>query len=317
MTGVPAARPTFILSFDCEGNWGMMDHLAQHGRLASADLVAAYERLLVLLERRQVRATFAFVGAFAMSEEEARANLPLFTETGPRARRWLAPFMEDFQARRTDGWFAPAAAAAVRRRGLHELGSHGFSHLPLVEGDISVQDFDHELAGVRKTSAFAGEKELTLVYPRNQIGYARELGRHGFVGYRDTLAVQKHQRSSRWRHLFDEANPFPASQEHAGGDDAVARIPAGRMLNWRSGARAAIPIAWTARLWRKTLDDAVRTCGTAHVWSHPHNFITGRDMFDLLDSVLKAAAPRIHAGELWNPTMREYALPHRKAGPSA
>ena len=54
---------------------------------------------------------------------------------------------------------APTAAAAVKRRGLHELGSHGFSISSWKE--YQRQDFDHELAGVRKTSAFAGEKELT------------------------------------------------------------------------------------------------------------------------------------------------------------
>ncbi|MEQ1920683.1 MAG: polysaccharide deacetylase family protein, partial [Elusimicrobiota bacterium] len=166
MTGVPKTRPAFVISFDCEGHWGMMDHLAEHGRLTTAGLVAAYERLLALLDRHQVKATFAFVGAFAMSEDEARANLPLFTEVGPRAQRWMAPFMGDLQSRRTDGWFAPAAAAAVKRSGSHELGSHGFSHLPLVEGEIGLQDFDRELASLRKTTAFAGEKELTLVYPR-------------------------------------------------------------------------------------------------------------------------------------------------------
>ena len=314
MTKIPSTRPTFIISFDCEGNWGMMDHLMEHGRLSSAELVATYERLLALLDRHQVKATFAFVGAFTMSAEEARDNLPLFTEVGPRARLWLAPFMEDLQSRRTDGWFAPAAVAAVKRSRQHELGSHGFSHLPLVEGELGLQDFDRELASVRKTAAFTDEKELTLVYPRNQIGYSRELARHGFVGYRDTLAVRKHQRSPRWRHLFDEVNPFPASQEHGGED---ARIPAGRMLNWRSGARGAIPIAWTARLWRKTIEDALRTGGTAHLWSHPHNFITGRDMFDLFDSVLKTAAPHIRSGELWNPTMRDYALTRRRPAPPA
>jgi hypothetical protein len=40
-------------------------------------------------------------------------------------------------------------------------------------------------------------------------------------------------------------------------------------------------------------------------------------MFELLDSVLKAASPRIRAGELWNPTMREYALARRGSGPAA
>jgi hypothetical protein len=30
-------------------------------------------------------------------------------------------------------------------------------------------------------------------------------------------------------------------------------------------------------------------------------------MFELLETVLKDAAPRVRSGELWNPTMREYA----------
>lgn len=286
----------------------MMDRIEAHGRLATADLEEAYERLLALLDRRRVKATFAFVGAFAMSEEEARAKSSLFTEAGPLARRWLEPFTADLQARRVDGWFAPGAVAAVKRAGPHELGSHGFSHLPLVEGEIDAADLARELASVRETAAFEGEKDLTLVFPRNRIGFVRELGRHGFVGYRDTLAVRRSERSPRWRHLIDEVNPFPSAQPGTAAEDGVARIPAGRMLNWRSGTRGAIPIAWTASLWRRTIDDALRTGGVAHLWSHPHNFITGRDMYDLLDEVLKDAAPRIRAGELWNPTMREYAL---------
>lgn len=310
------SRPTFIVSLDCEGHWGMMDRLDAHGRLSTADLNSAYARLLALLDKHGIKATFAFVGAFAMSEEEARAKLPLFTETGPATRRWLTPFMKDLEARRADGWFAPGAAAAVKSAGPHELGSHGFCHLPLVEGEIGPEDFDRELDSVRKTAAFAGEKELTLVYPRNRIGFVSGLARHGFLGYRDSLVVRKHERSSRWRHVLNEVNPFPSAQEPAGTSVGVARIPAGRMLNWRSGARRAIPIAWTARLWRRTIEDALRTGGVAHLWSHPHNFVTGRDMYELLDEVLKAAAPRVRSGELWNPTMREYALSCRGAGPS-
>ena len=311
MTLPPPQRPTFIVSFDCEGHWGMMDHLEAHGRLTSSGLASAYERLLALFDRHQVKATFAFVGAFAMSEEEARADLSLFTEVGRHTRDWLAPFMADLQARRTDGWFAPRAAAAVAASGRHELASHGFTHLPLVEGEIDAAEFDREVAASRKPAAYAGARELTFVYPRNQLGFMSRLARHGFIGYRGALAVRRGRRSSRWRHLFDEINPFPAAQAHGVAGAPVVAIPAGRMLNWRSGLRGRIPIAWTAHVWRKTLDDALRTGGVAHLWSHPHNFITGHDMFDLLDEVLKAVGPRIRAGELWNPTMREYALDRR------
>lgn len=317
MIGNSSARPAFIVSFDCEGHWGLMDHLEAHGRLTSADLAYAYERLLALLDRHQVRATFAFVGAFAMSEDEARANLPLFTEVGPRAREWLSPFMADLQTRRTDAWFAPRAAAAVTASGRHELASHGFTHLPLVEDKIDAAEFEREMTSARIPEAYARAKELTFVYPRNQLGFVHELGRHGFIGYRDALAVRKGQRSSRWRHLYNEVNPFPSSQAQDGAAAAVVRIPAGRMLNWRSGLRSRIPIAWTARLWRETITDALLNGGVAHVWSHPHNFITGRGMFDLLDEVLKAAGPRIRSGELWNPTMREYALARRGTGPTS
>jgi len=300
-------RPAFVVSFDCEGHWGMMDHLEDHGRLSSRALADAYDRLLALFDRHGIKATFAFVGAFAMSEEEARAKMRLFTESGPKARAWIAPFLADLEARRTDGWFAPAAAAAVKSSGLHELGSHGFTHLPLVEGEIELADFDREFASLRETEIFAAAKDLTLVYPRNQLGFERELARHGFIGYRESIAARRSERSSRSRHLFDEANPYPKAQEPGGPAAGTARIPAGRMLNWRSGARGRIPIAWTARSWRKTIDDAVRTGRVAHLWSHPHNFVTGKDMFELLEAVLKDAAPRVRSGELWNPTMREYA----------
>ena len=58
---------TFILSLDCEGKWGVADHLdAQtHRSLADARLRAAYRDILAALDRYDIAATFAFVGLFA------------------------------------------------------------------------------------------------------------------------------------------------------------------------------------------------------------------------------------------------------------
>lgn len=303
-------RPAFIVSLDCEGKWGMADHLGgAHARLGSAELSGAYEALHALFDRRGVRATFAFVGAFTMSEDEVRARLALFEDVGPRAKAWLAPFLRDLDAGRTDGWLAPAALAAATRSGAHEIGSHGFTHLPLVEGEIDAAEFDRELASVRTLDAFARQRDgLTLVYPRGQVGFEDRLSAAGFVGYRLSPGALKGERSSSRRHLADELNPFPRAEAHAAAGGGCVGIPGGRFLNWRSGPRARIPAAWTVRGWRRTFEDAVRTGGVAHLWTHPHNFLTGRGMFELLDAVLAAAEPLIRSGELWNPTMKEYAL---------
>lgn len=286
----------------------MMDDLGAHARLTSSDLVTAYRRLCDLLDRYQIKATFAFVAAFSMSEEEARSKLPLFTDVGPRAARWLAPFMVDLASGRIDGWLAPGALTAVRAAGIHEIGSHGFSHLPLAENEIDSSEFSREMRSVFQTDAFVKESAMTLVYPRHQLGFARELGRHGFVGYRDCAEESR----STWRHLSDELNPFPRSQAHPSDVKEIVPVPAARFLNWRSGMRAKIPISWTASIWRKTMEDSVQSGKVTHIYSHPHNFVTGRNMFELLEEIFKAASPRIRAGELWNPTMREYSLALRE-----
>lgn len=287
-----------------------MDALDDYARLTSSDLEIAYERLRALLDRYQVKATFAFVAAFSMSEDEVRSKISLFEEVGPRTRLWLTPFMTDLAAGRTDGWLVPNALSTIKQGGIHEIGSHGFSHLPLAENGIDAGEFSAELRSIFKTDSFAKETDLTLVYPRHLIGFTKELGRHGFVGYRDSHP----KLSSRWQHLSDELYPFPKAQSHAPNTAEVVPIPEARFLNWRSGLRARIPISWTTTLWRKTIQDSVRSRKVTHLYSHPHNFATGRDMFTLLEEILKIAAPIIRAGELWNPTMKEYALAQRGQG---
>ena len=287
-----------------------MDALSRHPTLTSSDLESAYERLCALLDRYQIKATFAFVAAFTMSEEEARSKIALFTEVGPWARRWLEPFMADLAAGQTDGWLLPNTLSNVRKAGIHEIGSHGFSHLPLVKNEIDSDEFSRELRSVFKTEGFAKETDMTFVYPRNLIGFTEELGHHGFVGYRASHAKP----SSRWQHLSDELNPFPKAQAHPMYARGIVPIPAARLLNWRRGMRAQIPISWTSSIWRKTMADSIRSNRLTHIYSHPHNFVTGHDMFTLLEEVLKTASAHIRTGELWNPTMKEYALALRGRG---
>ena len=78
---------TFVVSFDCEMLWGC--HYA--GGLAAfpyiRDCRATYRRLLELLRRYEIPATFAFVGAMALSPQELERRLEPFS---PVYRDWAA-----------------------------------------------------------------------------------------------------------------------------------------------------------------------------------------------------------------------------------
>ena len=62
MTTLPGV---FTMSFDCEGLWGpstLTPSLRQ--QITQENLVAAYRGLRDVLDEHELRATFAFVGAF-------------------------------------------------------------------------------------------------------------------------------------------------------------------------------------------------------------------------------------------------------------
>ena len=67
-----ALTARFILSLDCEGKWGVADHLtpANHAQLTDAKLREAYRSILDLLDRYAIPATFAYVGCFSLSAVE-------------------------------------------------------------------------------------------------------------------------------------------------------------------------------------------------------------------------------------------------------
>jgi len=62
------AAPTFSLSLDCEGLWGMADqpHLLERGVISRQTLSSAYEFLIRTLQANGVTATAAFVSCFAV-----------------------------------------------------------------------------------------------------------------------------------------------------------------------------------------------------------------------------------------------------------
>lgn len=282
---------TFILSLDCEGKWGMADHLtADHHRwLTPTRLREAYQRLLHLLAEHRVEATFAFVMAFLLTDREQRDRNALFQDQPIGGRNWLHNFRVAQAEENMDGWTMPELLDVVAADGAHEIGCHGFSHLPLAPTVVSREVMAREVAAA---SSVAAEKDLalrTFVYPRNLVGYPDQLAREGYAGFRDRLPVRD-GRVGQVGNLLSEFDVTQRPQSDASGTGTPIAIPSGFFFNWRLGARARVPRSITVLRWRRMLERAARDGGVVHLWLHPHNIISAPGTFDVLREVIRDVA---------------------------
>jgi hypothetical protein len=297
----------FILSLDCEGKWGMADHLtAEHHRCLTSPLLrGAYQRLLALFARYEIPVTFAFVMAFLLSAKEQRDADHLFQDFPIAGRNWLEAFRAAQAQGEMEGWSLPELREIVGERPEHEIACHGFSHLPLAEALTPAPVADAEFTA----AAFVAESRKvtleTLVFPRNQVGHVSLVERHGYRGYRERLSEAGGVRG-KIEALATEFDPrTPPQHEARGRPDAVRRIPSGYFFNWRHGARRLVPPAMTYYRWRRLLERTTAG-GVAHLWLHPHNIITAPATFPVLERVLRKVAALRDQGRIETMTQAQY-----------
>jgi hypothetical protein len=281
----------FILSLDCEGKWGSADILTpQHQRDLSNDrLTWAYRSILEILDEFNVPATFAVVGAFAISPDEFGRIRPEIEALRGRAPGYLAPALRDLDRSGGDGWHGHRLVGAISHaRTTHEIALHGVTHVPWTAMDESFAE-----AEMAMFDALEGpvRKSRTFVYPRNLVAHAEVLARHGFVGYRTA-------RPSRFRalSLLSEFNLLeqPARPERA---DGIVRIPAGFFLNWRSGLRRLVPPVVTRLRARRLLAAGAASGAVVHYWLHPENIASAPSTLELLRSLVHEVARSRDAGD--------------------
>ena len=304
-----AQQATFLISFDCEGKWGIADHVtAQDNEVfLNTRLNLAYQQLVDLLARYKLKATFAFVGALTMSEDAYRNNEADFTRhPDSQATAWIQPFLADMRHRRIDGWLHPDLLSIVASHPEHEIGAHGFTHQALGNSLISREGFMHEMKCLKKLPVFQRD-DLTIIYPRHVAGYTDLLPQYGFIGYRESLHGDATLPTVRALNLLDEVNIVQPAQKHAEPAELVV-ITSGFLLNWRAGIRKKIPFQVTQMRWKNLIQRAIDDNRVIHVWSHPHNFISGERMFESLEDIVRQIAVAHEHGRICNLTQREYAL---------
>lgn len=297
---MPLNKGTFIISLDCEGKWGMADHIGQYHEthFTNANIKRAYAQILRILKEYDVPASFAFVGAFTQSVAQFKQHRDVFYNTPQSYKAWLKKFYHDMENQHHEGWFCPAPLALVAEDGRHEIGSHSFFHRAFSESELTQQDAEYDF---RITQELFPHKVDTFIYPRNVVGFTELLKKYDYLGYRHGNPYAANP-LGRLRNLAAEFNITTPSEPPL----TRGVVPAGYFLNWPHGLRKYVPSSITQLRWNNILNHAVKHNGVAHLWFHPHNFINHPEMVKNFRNIVATAAHHRNKDQLTIMTMRDY-----------
>ena len=290
-----AAR--FILSFDCEGKWGVADHLTarHHRELSDERLAEAYRSILAVLGEFGVAATFAFVGAFTQSRRDFARARPAIEQLRSVAPNYLGPALHDLDSTGGDGWHGDRLVDLVAQA-QHEIALHGVTHIPWTH--LDEVEAQAELALVQQLVGPIRDSR-TFVYPRNLVAHSDLLAGQGFMGFRSARP------RSRLSSFLSEFNLLE-TPESPSALNRIVQIPAGFFLNWRRGLRRAVPPEVTRLRAKRLLRAADVTDGVVHYWLHPENIASAPATLGLLRILLREVADAREAGRCEVMTQLDY-----------
>ena len=301
-------KAIFILSFDCEAKWGMADTISDeiNRAITNKRLIGVYSDILDLLDSYKIKSTFAFVAAMTISKSDYfNRYLTLFEKINSYNTGWLDNFNEQVLNKDIDGWFIPELLDMVKIKKMHEVASHGFTHLPLSEKQIEREAFASEMNSMKKIMSDKEVIPTTLVFPRNLIGFISEMSAFNLKGYRGSLTKDRNKYFFKIKNILNEFNIFQKAQKLTH-DKEIIEIPSGFFLNWRSGVRRFVPIFVTKKRWELIIQNSIKNGGVVHMWTHPHNFISGHEQFLLFEEVLKIVSQEVSNNRLIVMTQHEY-----------
>ena len=281
---------TFIISLDCEGYWGIADRdrgIAS-GFITQTALIRAYESLVMALAKYEMSATFAFVMALTLRPDELSDWMPRLTDVQVDGANWMRNLRRAEATANLEGWFCPEAFELVRDSGRHEIGCHGFRHVPVGNVGLGSDEASYELRSAGELARRKGIDLKTFVFPRNQVGHLGLLADLGYRGFRNANPAEG--RHGRVGNLIREFNVLEASQDPEPSSLGLVSIPGGYFLNWRGGLRRWVPEAVTIERWRAILNDAAAADRVALLYLHPHNLISGPGTLETFCGVLQIAS---------------------------
>lgn len=295
----------FTLSLDCEGLWGVADHLGASTQfIDQSSLSEVYSYINDVLSYHSIKATYAFTTLFTQDEVEILKYKDIIKAYVDEQDEWYRHIYNTLQREDLNGWLGREFYLQATKNG-HEIAWHGFTHHPLgKDTKESIVEFE-----VSESLQIFQKENLTvtsIVFPRNDVGHLQLLNNLGFEVYRKGIVDHSKLQSNKYYRVLDELNILKSSQKFKQSkNNPMTSLPAGYFLNWPRGARRLVPSEITYKRWDHILKSALRKSAQAHMWFHPHNMITAPKMRDSFESIIKNVSTKIQNGEIINLTMDE------------
>ena len=298
-------KGVFTLSLDCEGLWGVADHLgASTACINQSSLSEVYRYIEDVLSHHSIKATYAFTTLFTQDEVNILKYKDIIKSHVNEKDDWYKYIYNALQNENLNGWLGRDFYLQAKKNG-HEIAWHGFTHHPL--GQTTTENIvEFEIVESLKIFKKESISVNSIVFPRNDVGHLKLLNDSGFNVYRKGVIEQSRLHSNKYYRVLDELNILKSSQKFKQSkNNPMISLPAGYFLNWPSGPRQLIPSEVTYKRWNHILRSASKKSSQAHMWFHPHNMITAPKMRDTFENVIKNVSTKIQNGEIINLTMDE------------
>ncbi|MBN1792143.1 polysaccharide deacetylase family protein [Candidatus Woesearchaeota archaeon] len=288
MTGI------FVLSLDEELLWGVSSRSDRDYFKWGVDKERkVFKRFLDLLDKHEIKATFAIVGHMML---QGRRDCP--------DKGCFCKGVDERYA------FGRDVVRMIRERG-HEIGIHGHTHSFFDE--LSKREADEELFKAVAAARSLGIEAKSMVFPQNRVAHQKSLSRHGISAYRGADEwwfskfpgfVQKPLHLLDY--LFTVTPPvYKARREKAEGG-VLYNLPGSMFYLARDGFRRYVPMGCRVKKAIKGMDKAINEDKVFHLWFHPFNLSwDSGEMLKGLDQILAYAAEKRKRGELRTMTMQE------------
>ncbi len=307
---VQLEKGAFLCSIDTELAWGSAhrekdpteyEHWDSYGRVRDT-----IERLLALMDRYEIRATWAFVGRLLIDPRDD-AQTSLYPEN-PQPANVHHTDSRFSEAEYLDRWYAPEILEMVKSaRSDHEIGSHTFSHLVFNELGYSDDQFEQDLAAAQKHAEALGVSLKSLIFPKNRVANVATAARHGFTSFRSVPESRTAKLPSVPRRLLQRLDaylPVPPDVSYPKRTEGLWELPATYYYRHAGGwARWQTNMVRTAKL-KAGLKRAASRNAMFHVWFHPYDIASAPDMLlKPLERTFAEVARLRDAGKLDNLTM--------------
>ena len=309
-------RGVFILSIDTELAWGALRNGQFERRREQYQLTReAIDRLLELMEKYNIQATWAVVGHLFLDECS-----PVDGVKHPEILRssysWLSGDWFDAdpctQLNAAPHWYGKDIVQRILTCKVpQEIGCHTFSHILAGDPECSQESMKSELLASRLEAEKYDLSLRSFVFPNNSVGHLEVLAEMGFIVFRG-LAPSWFGHlpgiAFKMGHFLDNLLPLSPPTVLPTREAGLWNLPASYFYPPIDRFWGMVPVALRVCKVKQGLRQAVNRRRIFHLWFHPFNIATNVDrLIRGLEDVFAEVCRYREAGLLDNFTMGELA----------